>query len=81
MEVACGYAPQRAAGHQDVEQRLTLIQGYFHFFYCIIQPIKLKEDSDEERAGSSKIVVFLEGLPKVSLSLLKMLPAGIRILC
>ena len=65
---------------QDVEQRLTLIQGYFHFFYRIIRPIKLNEDSHEKRAGSSKIVVFLEGLPKVSLSLLKMLPAGFGIL-
>ena len=66
---------------QDFGQRLTFLQGYIHLFHRLILPTKLTEDSHEVRAGRPKIVVFLEGLPKVCLGLLKTLPAGVRVLC
>ena len=71
----------RVATLQDFDQRLTFLQGYVHLFHRLILPTKLTEDSHEVRAGRPKIVVFPEGLPKVFLGLLKMLPAGVRILC
>ena len=66
---------------QEFDPRLTFLQGDIHLGYRLILPTKLTEDSNEVRAGRPKIVVLPEGLPKVCLGLLKMLPAGLRVLC
>ena len=66
---------------QNFDQRLAFLQGNIHLFRRLILPTKLTEDSHEVRAGRPKIVVFPEGFPKVSLGLLKTLPAGVRVLC